>query len=401
MSGVLDGIKVVEVSMWAMVPAAGAILAEWGADVIKIEGPDGDPVRGLVTAGIAPDGPRYTWEMWNRNKRAVALDLRNPQAQAIVHDLVADADVFLTSVLPAQREALGIDVDAIRRVNPSIIYASGTGQGPEGPEANKGGYDSIVYWARSGAASSTTPPGADPISMPSGAFGDATSGMALAGGVAAALAKKARTGQGTVVEGSLLATAMWSMQMWITGADAAGLDEMPRPSRQKPFNVLVNTYPTADGRWIALCMLQADRYWEGFCEAIGRPDLVDDPRFVDAAARSENAERCVKEIEDTFLTEPLEVWRERLAAQDGQWDVLKKVSEVLEDPQVEANQYAHRVDYDGGHQLSLVASPVQFDGPARPPRPAPAFGADTDSVLTELGWSDEAIIAAKIDGGVV
>jgi len=399
--GVLEGVRVLEVSMWAMVPATGAILAEWGADVLKVEGPHGDPVRGLVTAGITPDGPRYTWEMWNRGKRAIALDLTHPDAHAIVHQLAAEADVFLTSILPAQRAKLGIDLESIRAANPSIIYASGSGTGSKGAEANKGGYDSITFWARSGAAASATPPGVDPVGMPAGAFGDATSGMALAGGVSAALVKKARTGEGSVVEASLLGTAMWAMQMWITGARAAGVDDMPRTTRQRPFNVLVNTYLTADDRWIALCMLQADQYWAGFCHAIGRDDLTDDPRFADAKLRAENTEACVVELESTFRSEPLDVWTARLATQDGQWDVLKKVSEVLDDPQVEANKLAHRVTYPDGHELSLVQSPVQFDQTPATVRPAPEFGADTDAVLEDLGWDEDAIIDAKINGPVV
>ena len=222
MSGVLEGIRVVEVSMWVFAPAAGAILAEWGADVLKVEGPNGDPVRSLVTAGLTPTGPRFTWEMWNRGKRAIALDLLHPDGQRIVHQLVEEADVFLTSILPGQRQKLGIDLDTIRGVNPKIIYAAATGQGPHGPEADRGGYDSITFWARGGVASSVTPPDSDPIGMPVGAFGDSLSGMALAAGISAALVKKERTGEGSVVEGALFATALWAMQMGITGADAAG-----------------------------------------------------------------------------------------------------------------------------------------------------------------------------------
>lgn len=401
MGGPLEGVRVVEVSMWAMVPATGAILAEWGADVLKIEGPQGDPVRALVTAGITPDGPRFTWEMWNRGKKAMALDLNHADARAILHELVAEADVFLTSILPAQRAKLGIDLDSIRGANPSIVYATGSGVGAKGPEANKGGYDSITFWARSGAAASATPPGAEPVGMPAGAFGDATSGMALAGGVAAALAKKFRTGEGSVVEGSLLGTAMWAMQMWITGTHAAGIDEMPRTTRRQPFNVLVNTYLTSDDRWIALCMLQADQYWAGFCEAIGRDDLADDPRFADAKLRAENATACVAELDATFRSQPLSHWTERLATQDGQWDVLRKASEVLDDPQVVANSFAHRIEYPGGHELALVQSPVQFDQRPGEVRPAPDFGADTDAVLEGLGWGMERIIEAKINGAVV
>jgi crotonobetainyl-CoA:carnitine CoA-transferase CaiB-like acyl-CoA transferase len=194
---------------------------------------------------------------------------------------------------------------------------------------------------------------------------------------------------------------MWAMQMSITGSVAAGLDEIPRTTRNRPFNVLVNNYRTADGRWVALCMLQADRFWPGFCAAIGRDDLLSDPRFADAHARAANVEACVAELDATFTTQPLAVWKERLAAQEGQWDVLNTVSEVLRDPQVEANSFAHRVRYDGGHELVIVGSPVQFDGTPPTLRPAPGYGADTDAVLESLGWDAEAILDAKIKGAVV
>jgi crotonobetainyl-CoA:carnitine CoA-transferase CaiB-like acyl-CoA transferase len=401
MGGVLDGVRVVEVSMWAMVPAAAAVLGEWGADVLKIEGPDGDPVRGLVIAGLIPGGPQFTWEMWNRGKRAIALDLNLPEGKEILYQAVAQADVFLTSILPGQRQKLGIDAESIQAANPTIIYASGTGSGPLGPDGNKGGYDGITFWARSGMADAATAPGSNPVTMPAAAFGDALSGLVLAGGVAAALAQKARTGQGAVVEGSLLATAMWAMQSSITGALAAGLEQFPRTDRFHPYNVLVNTYKTADGRWLALSMLQADRYWPGLCKAIGREDLLADERFVDAQARARNVEACVAEFDKTFAAEPLSVWRERLATQEGQWEVLNRAVEVLADPQVEANHFAHKVAYDGDHELTLIGSPVQFDGQPPVLRPAPAFAGNTDEVLAELGWNEEQILNAKISGAVV
>ncbi len=401
MAGVLEGVRVVEVSMWAMVPATGAILAEWGADVLKIEGPTGDPVRGLVTAGLKDTGPRFTWEMWNRGKRAIALDLKHEQAREIVRQLVADADVFLTSILPAQRAALGIDVETIRAANPAIVYASGTGYGTLGPDSDKGGYDAITFWARSGIADAATKPGGDLVGMPAGAFGDATSGMALAGGVAAALAKQARTGEGSVVEGALLPTALWALQMSITGARAAGLDHMPMPTREHPFNPLVNTYRTADGRWLQLCMMQADRFWPSFCEAVGRADLVDDPRYADADTRLENVEDCVAELDATFATRPLSEWKERLATQEGQWDVVQTVSEIIDDPQVTANQFAHHVDYGDGEELVLIGAPVRFDQTPPMLSPAPEFAGDTDAVLESLGWDTERIIEAKISGAVI
>lgn len=399
--GVLDGVRVVEVSMWAYVPSAGAVLAEWGADVIKVEGPDGDPVRGLVTAGISTTGPRYTWEMWNRGKRAMALDLRHQEAQSILHQLVRDADVFLTSVLPASRCKLGIDADAVRAANPAIVYAAGTGAGPRGPDADKSGYDQATFWSRGAMADAVTPPGSTPFAMPAPAFGDALSGFALAGGIAAALVKKARTGEGSLVEGALFGTALWAMQMSVTATSAAGMAEMPRANRMKPLNPLVNTYPTADGRWLALNMMQPDRFWAGLCEAIGRPDLVDAPRFVDTAARNNHMEECVGELERTFRSQTLAYWKHQLASQEGTWEPLNKVGDLLEDPQVQANGFAQRVDYGEGRWLPLVAAPIQFDRTPSVLRCAPEYGGDTDAVLESLGWDSERIIQARIDGAVI
>ena len=401
MSAMLEGIRVVEVSMWAYVPSAGAVLAEWGADVIKVEGPDGDPVRGLVTAGIETSGPQYTWEMWNRGKRAVALDLRQEQAQAILHQMVRDADVFLTSVLPGSRPKLGIGLDRIRAVNPGIIYAAGTATGPHGPEAGKSGYDQATFWSRGGLADAVTPSGADPLGMPAPAFGDALSGLALAGGVAAALAKKTRTGEGSVVEGALFATAIWAAQMSVVGTAAAGISEMPRGDRSRPFNPLVNFYPTADGRWVALNMMQQDRFWSGLCLAIGRPDLIDDVRFSDTESRVRNIGDCVGELERTFRSHPLDYWRRQLATQDGTWEALNKVTDLAVDPQVQANGFIQEVDYGDGHTLPLVATPIQFDRTPPRLRPAPGYGADNDTVLKSLGWDDDAIIQAKISGSVI
>ena len=225
----LQGVRVIEVSMWAFVPSAGAVLADWGAEVIKVEAPTGDPIRALTFGGVQPtDGVAYSWEMFNRGKRDIALDLKTAGGQEIVHELAATADVFLTSLLPAAREKMRIDDETIRAVNPKIIYASGTGQGTRGPEARKGGYDSISFWSRGSVSASVTPEGSEPIGMPSGAFGDSLSGMALAGGIAAALAQKEKTGEGALVDGSLLGTAMWAMQMATIGAAVTGLDEMPK-----------------------------------------------------------------------------------------------------------------------------------------------------------------------------
>jgi crotonobetainyl-CoA:carnitine CoA-transferase CaiB-like acyl-CoA transferase len=405
MERVLEGVRVVEVSAWAFVPSAGAVLADWGADVVKIEPPTGDPIRGLVNAGIDA-GPAFPWEIWNRGKRSVALDLQRPKALDIVLDLARSADVFLTSYLPPTRAKLGIDVDDVRAVNPSIVYACGTGQGARGDQADRGGYDAISFWARGGIAATITPPDAErPIGQPGGAFGDSISGMALAGGVAAALLRRTRTGEGAVVDVALLGTAMWSLQMSIAGAAvlaARAQHGAPASSpAQQLFNPLVGNYRTSDGRWVALCMLQRDRYWDGVLVALGREDLREDERFATPDALSGHIEEAAAELQGTIGTMTLATACAALSGQPGQWDVMQTVLELPNDAQATANGFVQSVAYGDDVTLPLVASPAQFD--RTPPRlgPAPEFGADTDEVLRSLGMDMDAIIEAKIDGAVV
>ena len=238
--------------------------------------------------------------------------------------------------------------------------------------------------------------------MPSGAFGDSLSGIALAGGIAAALVRKSRTGEGCLVEGALFGTAMWAMQMSIVGAHQAGLADMPKSGgRQRAFNPLVNNYPTADGRWIALCMLQPDAYWEGLCKAIGRDDLIGDQRFADSAARAANVEEVVAELDRTFLSQPLDHWKKALSTQRGQWDVLQRAGDLPTDPQAVANGFVQTVHYPRGHTLPLVSTPIRFDRNTPALAPAPEFSGDADEVLASIGWDEERIIAAKVGGAVV
>jgi crotonobetainyl-CoA:carnitine CoA-transferase CaiB-like acyl-CoA transferase len=401
MERVLEGVKVVEVSAWGFVPSAGAALADWGADVIKIEPPTGDPMRGLISGGVG--GPSFPFEIWNRGKRSIAMDLGLPEARDLLLKLCEDADVFLTSYLPPTRQKLRIDIDDVRAANSSIVYACGSGSGPRGDEASKGGYDAITFWARGGIAASTTPDGVDrPVAQPSGAFGDSLSGMTLAGGIAAALLRRARTGDGAVVDVSLLNTAMWSMQMAIVGASlmaAAGV--APSSAGAPLFNPLVNNYKTSDGRWLALCMLQRDLYWSRLCELMGREDLLVDPRFADPESLTTNTADAAAELATTFATRTFDEWRAALATQDGQWDVVANVLEVPHDPQALANGYVQPVTYDNGTTLPLITAPAQIDRTAPPIGAAPEFNADAEEVLAALGLTDEQIIDAKIAGAVV
>lgn len=398
----LAGIKVVEVAMWAFVPAAGAILSDLGADVIKVEPPTGDPLRGLDIGG-GGDKSRIdlSWESYNRGKRSITLDLKQPEGREVLMKLCVDADVFLTNLLPPARKSMGIDAETIRAEFPEIIYASGSGTGPNGPESSKGGYDAITFWARGGVSSSVTDDGAEnPVGPPGPAFGDTLSGSMLAGAICAAIARKALHGEASVVDVSLFGTAMWSMQRYIAQSTMEGVQKFPRPANRVPYNVLVYNYRTSDGRFIALCMLQGDKYWAKFCEVAGRPDLAADPRFADAKTRVQNMDACFPEVKALFASKTLAEWREILSRQDGQWDVVQDVGEIKDDVQAQANDLLQTVDYGDGTTIPLVAVPMLFDGKAMPARRSPDLGADSDSVLASLGYDEEAIIDLKVKGVV-
>jgi crotonobetainyl-CoA:carnitine CoA-transferase CaiB-like acyl-CoA transferase len=399
----LDGIKVVEVAMWAFVPAAGGMLSDLGASVIKIEPPTGDPLRGLkIQAASAANGFDMSWEAYNRGKRSITLDLRQPAGLQVLYKLVADADVFLTSLLPPARRKMKIDIEDIRALNPNIIYAVGSATGRRGPEGEKGGYDSISFWARGGVAASVTSEGAAyPAQPPGPAYGDVTSGAMLAAGVAAAVAQRAMTGHASVVDASLLATAAWSMQRSIMQASAQGVRGLTKPRRKELQNPLVNVYRTSDDRFLSLCMLQSQKYWARFCELAGRPDLGADPRYESAEGRARNCADCIGELDTLFASRPLAEWREILLQQDGQWEVVQDVGEIKDDPQVQANGVMQTVAYADGRSLQMVSVPVQFDGAPLPARPAPELGANSDEVLESLGYDEQAIIDLKVAGVVL
>ena len=402
MSKPLSGIRIVEVAMWAFVPACGGMLSDLGAEVIKIEPPTGDPLRGLRTAGVGDGtGPDLSWESYNRGKKSVTLDLKQPEGRDVLMHLVAEADVFLTNLLPPARVSLGIDADTICAKFPKIIYASGSGTGPNGPDASKGGYDAITFWARGGVSSSLTEDTADyPVGPPGPAFGDTLSGAMLCGGICAAIAKRAMTGETSIVDVSLLGTAMWAMQRYIAQSTKDGNDRFPRPHDPKPNNVLVGNYRTSDGRYVSLCMLQADKHWPGFCKAVGRPQWIEDPRYSDAASRRENLDACLADIKELFAARPLADWRNILAQQAGPWDVVQNVGELHKDKQVQANQLVQTVDYGDGSTIPLVAVPILFNGTPMPARRSPDLGAHSDEVLADLGYDEEAIIDLKVRGVV-
>jgi crotonobetainyl-CoA:carnitine CoA-transferase CaiB-like acyl-CoA transferase len=405
MANALAGFRVLEVAAWTFVPAAGAVLADWGADVIKVEHPvGGDPQRGLISMGLVPGGPgavNYIIEQPNRGKRSIGLDISTDDGRALLYRLVETSDVFLTSFLPDTLQRLKIDVDSIRAVNPDIVYARGTGQGPHGPDRGKGGYDGATYWARGAVANALSPADSE---WPVGgrpAFGDLAGGMAIAGGIAAGLLQRATSGVAPIVDVSLLGLAMWQLSPDIVASGLYGGDPMPKFDRSSSPNPLVGTYRTSDDRFITLMMLQSDRFWPDFCEHIGRVDLLTDPRFIDGAARYTNAKECVAVIDEVFASKTFEEWKQALATLSGVWAPGQMASELVDDVQVKANGYLSRVDRADGKSYDLVANPVQMDESADQLVAAPEHGQHTEEILLELGLDWDQIIAHKDSGAVL
>src|SRR5579875_921741 len=407
MRSVMQGVRVLEVAAWTFVPAAGAVLADWGADVIKVEHPNGgDPQRGLISSGIIPGGPgavNYIIEQPNRGKRSIGLDISTDEGREILYKLAATSDVFLTSFLPSARQKLKIDVEHIRAHNPRIVYVRGSGQGPNGPEADRGGLDGASYWARGGIAHALTPPSLEWPIAPRPAFGDLPGGMTIAGGIAAALFARERTGSAPVVDVSLLGFAMWTLSPDIVASKIYGKDPLSAMAgrREKNPNPLVGNYKTRDGRFVAIMLLQSDRHWPELCERIGRPELVDDPRFSSGLARFENREQLVRLLDEIFGSRTLEEWRQALSGMRGVWAPVQTALETHDDPQTKPNGYVVDVHRDDGVTFPLVASPVMFDQETFELAAAPEHGQHTEEILLELGYEWEQIIACKEKGAVL
>lgn len=399
MSGILEGVRIVELAQWVFVPSAGALLADLGADVIKVEHPrQGDPARGLRTQGLggAPGGPNLAVEQNNRGKRSIGIDLKKPAGRELLLRLVAESDVFLSSLRPAALERLSLGVEALRARNPRIIYARGHGLGMRGPGANRPSYDMSAFWSRGGVAHSLTPPGAERAVGQRPGFGDHTSAMNLAFGIASALFRRERHGEPSVVDVSLLGTAMWVMSSDVVYSANPAYDTHAG-AKHPMVNPLTATYRTADQRFLALVMLQADRYWPDFCRHLGHPEWIDDPRYADAKVRRKNAAACSRDLSSVFATRTLEEWKEQLAGLDAAWEPQQSVREVREDPQARANGYLTEIEGASGERYEVVSNPCQFDERIPALSPAPETGAHTEEVLLALGLDWEEISDLRKD----
>jgi crotonobetainyl-CoA:carnitine CoA-transferase CaiB-like acyl-CoA transferase len=400
MGGVLDGVKVLELAEYGFVPSAAAVLADWGAEVVKVEHPRGDPLRGLVAAGLITRTGDFDSivEQVNRNKRDIALDVGAPEGRAVFERLVAWADVFLTSLLPSSRTRLKVEPGDLHALNDRLVYARGHGYGSRGPEADRAGFDAVSFWGRGGIGHTLTPHGS-PLVMQRAAMGDVTSGMFLAGGIAAALFRRERTGEAGIVDVSLLGSAAWILAPDLVASSVLDRDPPHADGAGTRTNPLVGAYRTADDRWLLLNMMDSDRYWRPFCAALGRDDLVQRVSYADARSRSANVAALQGVIADALGARPLSYWQPRLDQHGCVWAAMASPTEVLRDRQVAENGYLPA--HPGHDRARLASSPVQFDGnPIEIRNGAPALGADTDAVLRDLGYKDGDIAKLREKGVV-
>ncbi len=391
MNGPLHGVRVVEVAGYVFVPMAGAVMADLGADVIKVEPLGGDPMRPRPTAGgpMVHNGVSLLYELANRGKRSVAIDLTSDDGRAALDRLVEGADVFATNYLARVRTQLRVDVADIQAVKPDIVYARGSGWGSHGPMRDAPAFDLVSAWSASGFADAMTDRAGEPPTMPIGVM-DTQAGNALAGAIAIALYQRAMTGKGCVVDTALLNVGMFPMQAAIAAAPAA-ISTSPIV-QSDPYDALINWYRTADGRWISFAMSKSEPVWPEFCRVLDRLDFAGDPRFADAPARSAHARELGAELDRMFGARPMAEWRERLAGFTGCWGPVLRPIELHDHPQVDANGFVNDYVAHDGLEVHVVAPPMHFDNaPTRPAGPTPGAGQHTAAVLREIGYDDARI----------
>jgi crotonobetainyl-CoA:carnitine CoA-transferase CaiB-like acyl-CoA transferase len=397
MAGPMDGVKVVEVGMWVAGPAGAAILGDWGADVVKIEPPDGDPFRGLLSGIVEGVSPPF--ELDNRNKRSVGLNLSLPEGREVAAALVDQADVFVTNARPSALARAGLDWDTVSARNPRLVYAHVTGYGLTGDDADRAAYDVGAFWSRAGVAASLTPDG-QPLPYQRGGMGDHMAGMAAAGAVAAALYARERTGEGQLVSTSLLRIGMYMLGWDVNMSLRLGVPTVPMTVVAPP-NPLISAYEAGDGRRFWMLGLQGDRHWPDVLRAVGRPEWADDERFVDLMSRFANSAELVRELNAIFATKPLSEWAEVFDREDVWWAPVQHAHDLIDDPIARAAGGFVSVPVDGGEPVDMVASPIDFGGTPWSPRSMPPeFAQHTEEVLLELGHDWDRIIELKELGAI-
>jgi crotonobetainyl-CoA:carnitine CoA-transferase CaiB-like acyl-CoA transferase len=379
MAGPLAGVRVVELGIWVAVPAAAAVLADWGAEVVKIEPPEGDPLRGLAATGLVPYQPDVNpaFQLDNRGKRSVTIDLRTPDGRAVAHALVRRADVFLSNLRRRKLAGLGMDYATLREVNARLVYAGLTGYGTEGPEQDRAAFDYAAFWARAGIMASLGEPDGPPPTQRPG-MGDHMTGLGIAGAIAAALFARDRTGVGQEIRTSLYENGLWMLASDVQVAITTGYCHTPGGRAAAP-NPLFNFYRTKDGRG----------------------DLRDDARFAHALIRFQHCRELIAILDPIFASRPLEEWARILDADDCYWGRVQTVAEVADDPQAAALGAFADAALPDGRPLRVVRSPIGFGAtPAAVQGPAPELGQHTEEVLLEAGYDWEQIARLKDAGAL-
>ena len=387
MDGPMEGIRVVDVGFWVAGPSCGAILADWGADVIKVEPIAGDPFRSIGWLYGPDTNPPF--ELDNRGKRSIALDYGSEAGRAVMRDLVERADVFVSNLRPGGLERAGLDWDTLAAVNPRLVYASITGYGLEGPDRDRPAYDMGAFWARAGVAAALTTEGS-PYPYQRGGMGDHMTGMAAAGGVAAALLARERTGRGQLVSASLLRLGMFMMG-WDTSVNLRTGQPTVPTSIDSPPNPLINVYTCADGKAFWMLGLEGDRHWPNLVRALGEPAWTRDARFVSTETRLTHAPELTHQLQEVFRTATRAEWTDVFDREGVWWSPLQATHETIEDPQARAAGGVVEVPTGDGSTVPGVASPVDFSGtPWRVRDMPPELGQHTELVLVELGldWDE-------------
>jgi crotonobetainyl-CoA:carnitine CoA-transferase CaiB-like acyl-CoA transferase len=398
---VLEGLKVVELGVWVAGPSAGGLLADWGADVVKIEPPAGDPMRQMLSVIIGHgEAQSPPFDLDNRGKRSVVIDLHRETGREVALRLVEGADVFLTNLRPEAVDRLGLGSAALLGCNERLVYASVTGYGRSGPDAGRAGYDVGAFWARSGIAAATVPQDAAPPAL-RGGLGDHVTGLTTTSGILAALLERERTGRGRLVEVSLLRTGLYCLG-WDLGLALRFGKVAPTHARTETINPMVNPYRAADDRWFWLLGVESQRHFPRLCEALGRPELATDERYATARDRRHHAAELIGELDSVFATRDRSHWEGLFDAHDVWWAPVNSVADVIDDPQVLAGGGFVDVPASAGAAAHrAVATPVDFPGyePAIASG-VPALGEHTDEVLLEVGYAPDEL-AALHDSGTV
>lgn len=394
----LDGLRVIEITTYIAAPGAGAVLADWGADVIKVESPAGDPARYYLSAGPGPtENPAFSFD--NRGKRGVVLDYGKPEGRNALLKLLENADVFLTNVRPGALKRAGLDEPALRARFPRLIYASVTGYGLEGPAADRPGFDIAAFWSRSGLAATTIPKGREPHPLRTG-MGDHTCSLATVAAILAAVVERQRTGVGRLVETSLIRTGVFALASDLAVQLHYGKLASTK-SRREALSPVSNFFRTADDRWVCIVPRQGEKDVRAICRAAGREDLLNDPRFQTGRGRREHAGEMVDALDAGFGALSFDEAAARLDAEDLVWDPVQRPVEVVADPLAEAaGCFIDMPDGQGG-SVRAPAGPARFPGATTGPRrPPPELGEHTEPVLAEAGLSSAEIAALRAVGAV-